>query len=101
MFVEQPDDEKLTAMIADLSETGVRLLVRRAPWAVGDELHLGLHVTLKRQLDEPHIVTGHVKRIEALPEERVGLWTHQVAVEFNEPIVLSAAEREAMAARAH
>ena len=100
MFVEQPDETKLAAMITDLSEVGVRLLVRHPPWAIGEELRLGLHVTLKRELDEPRIVTGHVKRIEALPETRVGLWTHQVAVEFTERIALTDAEREAMATRA-
>ena len=39
---------------------------------------------------------GHVLRIEPLPTERVSLWTHQVAVEFDSPIVLSADEQRSI-----
>ena len=84
-------------MIADLAETGALLLLRRPGWKVGDELRIDLYVEL--DTTRPRNVAGRVVRLEPLPDERTSLWTHQVAVEFTEPITLSPAEIESIEKR--
>ncbi len=101
--VERPDekhdseDDKITALISDLAETGTLLLMRKPGFKIGDELRLELHVLLEGP--ETRIVTGRVVRLEPLPDERAYLWTHQVGVDFHERIELTPDEIEAMAKR--
>lgn len=92
-----PQNEKMIAMIADLAETGTRLLMRGAELSVGDELRLELHVLLEG--GEPKIARGRVVRVDPLPDERISLWTHQVGVEFHELVPLGAEELEALEKR--
>jgi len=89
--------EKLTAMIADLAETGTRLFLREPELKVGEELRLELHISL----DDAQVrnITGRVVRIELLPPERSSLWTHEVGVEFDETLRLGPAEVEALEKR--
>jgi len=92
-----PDDEKITALIADLAETGTRLLLRNPDLAIGDEVRLELHVMLDDTA--PRIATGRVVRVEPLPDERVSLWTHQAGVDFHERLPLDEAEIAALEKR--
>ena len=84
-------------MIADLSEGGALLLLRWPDWQVGDEVRLELHVALDD--GPPRIATGHVLRVEPLPDQRTSLWTHQSAVEFHEKIALTAEEIDSLERR--
>lgn len=95
-LVEHGEDKDI-AMIADLSEKGVLLLLRNPSWSAGEEVRLELHVALHDA--PPRLATGHVVRIEPLPDERTSLWTHQVGVEFTAPISLSADEIAALEKR--
>ncbi len=88
--VEPSESEKMTAMISDLSESGALLLVRAPAARVGDVLGIELHILFDS--DEARTVSGHVVRIEPLPDSRTGLWTHQLAVQFQQPITFSAPE---------
>lgn len=99
-FIERADDKKAAAMITDLSESGVRLLVRNPDWKVGDELRLELHLQLELDMENARIAPGKVVRVEELPEDRRALWTHEAAVELDPPITLTAQEREAVSRRA-
>lgn len=83
-------------MIADLAETGARLLLQY-PIKLGDEVRLELHVLL----DDTKFrsVEGHVVRVESLPESRASLWTYEVAVEFHEALPLSPEEISALEER--
>jgi hypothetical protein len=92
-----PEDEKITALIADLAETGTRLYMRNPGLSIGDELQLELHVMLDG--GEARTAAGKVVRVEPLPDERVSLWTHQVGVEFHERMPLSDAEIESLEKR--
>lgn len=96
-YVEHPGEDRATAIIADLAETGALLFMRQPESKVGDDLRVELYVEL--DMKRPRNVTGRVVRIEPLPDERTSLWTHQVAVEFSEPIALSAAEIESLEKR--
>ncbi len=99
--VDRPDDksgdEKRTALISDLAETGTLLLMRKPDLKVGDELRLELHVLLEG--NDTRVVTGRVVRLEALPDDRAYLWTHSVGVDFHERITLTKDEIEAMEKR--
>ena len=82
--VQQPDGKKRTAMIHDLSVSGA-LLVVRAALEVGDDVSLQLYVTA--DLDSPTRATsGKVVRVEPLGPKAVGLWSHRVAVKFDEEL---------------
>ena len=83
----------MTAMISDLSESGVLLLVRGAAARV-DEIRIELHILFDS--DEARTVSGRVVRIEPLPDSRTGLWTHQLAVQFHDPIAFTPLEIEAI-----
>jgi hypothetical protein len=92
------DDEPTTAMIADLAESGAKLLLRKPDWQLDDTLRLELHIALGEG-KEPRIAMGQVVRIEPLPDEKISLWTHQVGVEFHSPIELSNEEIDALEKR--
>jgi Tfp pilus assembly protein PilZ len=88
-FVER-DEARVTAMIADLAETGTRLFLQQPDLKMGDEVRLELHVMLDS--DTTRVVTGRIVRIEPLPTDRASLWTHEIGVEFHETMPLSPAE---------
>ena len=98
-FIERGGDESKTiAMIGDLAEGGARLLLRKPDLKVTDAVRLELHVALD-DTAPPRIAVGQVLRVEPLPDDRASLWTHEVGVEFHEPIELSADEVEALEKR--
>ena len=96
-LVEHGTSAKMTTMIADLAESGARLYAQNPDLHVGDEVGLELHIAL--DFGAARLAAGRVVRVTPLPEERVSLWTHEVGVEFHEPIVLSDAELDALAQR--
>jgi hypothetical protein len=82
--VERPDGEKRTAMIHDLSVSGA-LLVVRTRLEVDDRVALTLYVT--GDPESPSRATpARVVRIEPLEPSARGLWSHRVAVQFDEPL---------------
>jgi hypothetical protein len=95
--VERVDDKKATAMIADLSASGTRILLRNPGWQLGDELRLELYIL--SEIEQPRYATGRIVRIEPLPDAQAWLWTHTVGVEFHQPITLSASEVDALEKR--
>jgi hypothetical protein len=95
-FVER-GDAKVTAMIADLAETGTRLLMQNPDLKVGEELRLELHILIDD--DAVRGVSGRVVRAEPLPDARASLWTHEIGVEFHETFPLSVAEVDALEKR--
>lgn len=97
-YVERADEERIVAMIADLAETGTLLLLRNPAFEIGDEIRLELHVMLDEK-EGMRAATGHVVRLEPLPDDRASLWTHQVGVEFTEKLELSAEEVDALLKR--
>jgi hypothetical protein len=83
-YVERPDGAKRAAMINDLSVRGA-LLVVRTQLAVGDGVSLQLYVT--GDADSPSRTTrARVVRVEPLPREAYGPWSHKVAVQFDEEL---------------
>mgnify|MGYP000061152219 CR=1 FL=1 len=92
------DDSKTIAMIGDLAVGGARLLLRKPDLNVADSVRLELHVALDDDAP-PRIAVGQVLRIEALPDDRASLWTHEVGIEFHQKIELSADEIEALERR--
>ena len=82
--VQRPDGATRTAMIHDLSESGV-LLVVRTQLNVDDRISLQLYVN--GDPDSPTRATpARVVRVEPLDPMAVGPWTHRVAVQFDEPL---------------
>jgi hypothetical protein len=83
-FVEQNDGEKRTAMIHDLSMTGALLNVR-AVLAVGDTVRLQLMFS-----GDPggrtREAVGKIVRVERLGPKAQGVWSHRVAVHFDEEL---------------
>ncbi len=75
---------KRVAMIHDLSVTGAMLVVR-ADLAVGDLVSLDLHVTGDAS-SRSRVTHARVVRIEPLAHEDRVLWSHRVAVQFEQPI---------------
>lgn len=84
-YVERTEGAPYTAMIHDLSATGALLLMRKA--RTPDEV-LKLKLFILEDLDQSRVASGRVVRCEPLPEEEVGLWTHRVAVQFDEPLTM-------------
>jgi hypothetical protein len=91
------DAQTETSMIADVSTSGARLLMCRPELRARDAVHLELCLdvegTISRQAD------GRVVRVEALPDERVSVWTHEVAVVFDGAPALTDAELSSMQER--
>jgi hypothetical protein len=87
----EPAGEKEPALIADIAISGALLLVCGPGFRAGEVVKLELLIGVEAQ--GARHVTGRVLRIEPLPAERVSLWTHQVAVEFDSPISLDADEQ--------
>jgi hypothetical protein len=88
--LERPDGEQRPALIRDLSETGVLLLVRTTKIAVGDKVKLQLYVT--EEADTPRQAEGGVVRVEEVDPSDAGPWLRKVAVQFEGTITVSAAD---------
>jgi hypothetical protein len=89
-YVEHDTASKEVALIADLATRGARLLVASGhTFSAGEVVGLELHI----DPDRMRRAKGRVVRIEALPRERMSVWTHEVAVEFEGPIELDEEEQ--------
>jgi hypothetical protein len=86
--------EREVGLIADIATSGALLLVRGPGFRPGEVVRLELLIGLETQ--GVRHATGRVLRIGPLPVERVSLWTHQVAVEFDSPISLDADEQRTL-----
>jgi hypothetical protein len=71
--------------------------LQTSAFKVSDEVKLELHILLEG--DAARTIAGRVVRVEPLPPERASLWTHEVAVEFDETMPLSPAELESLEKR--
>ncbi|HEY8089576.1 MAG TPA: PilZ domain-containing protein [Polyangiaceae bacterium] len=82
--LERTGGSRRSAMMHDLSTSGASLVVSTL-LAVDDRISLKLYVT--GDPDSPSRVTpARVVRVEVLPPEARGLWTHRIAVQFDEPL---------------
>jgi hypothetical protein len=89
-YVEHSTASKEVALIADVATSGARLLVAGGrTFAAGEAVGLELHIDADRMRQ----AKGRVVRIEALPRERMSVWTHEVGVEFEAPIELDDEEQ--------
>jgi hypothetical protein len=93
--VERPPTGKRLAMIHDLSVTGA-LLVLRGELVIGDVVSLELHVT--GDLDVRSRTThARVVRVEPLESSDRTLWSHRIAVQFDQPLTDFEPEIQALA----
>jgi hypothetical protein len=82
-YVERPDGAKRTSMITDLSVTGALLLVRTR-LEVGDQVGLQLFVT--GDLEKCRLAVARVVRVEPVAPKAAGIWSHRIAVQFEDPL---------------
>jgi hypothetical protein len=82
--IARSGDAKLTAMMHDLSTSGA-LLVVNARLTVGDVVSLELHVSgdVDARTRSTH---ARVVRVEPLEPAARGIWSHKVAVQFDEAL---------------
>lgn len=83
--IERTGDVKRSAMMHDLSISGAMLVVN-AVLAVGDVVSLQLHVSGDADA-RTRATLARVVRVERLEPAARGLWSHRVAVQFDEPLV--------------
>jgi hypothetical protein len=95
--IERPGTGKRIAMMHDLSVSGA-LLVVRAQLAVGESVSLQLHVTGDPD-SAGRATRARVVRVEPLDPAERALWSHRVAVQFDEPITDFEPEIRALEAR--
>jgi hypothetical protein len=96
--LERADGEQRPSLIRDLSETGVLLLVRTTKIATGDRVKLQLYIT---EDSETHrLAEGHVVRVEEVGADDAGPWLRRVAVRFDAPLTVYAADIKAFRERA-
>jgi hypothetical protein len=94
----RPDGEERPSLIRDLSESGVLLLVRTTKVAVGDKVKLQLFIT---EDSETHRVAGgKIVRVEDVGLDEAGPWLRRVAVQFEGPLTVTAADIESFRERA-
>ncbi len=96
--LERPDGEQRPSIIRDLSESGALLLVRTTKIAVGDHIKLQLYITDDSATFRP--AAGSVVRVEELAPGDAGPWLRRVAVHFDAPISMYAADIQAFNERA-
>lgn len=88
--LRRPDGEQRPSIIRDLSESGVLLLVRTTRIAVGDEVKLQLYISEDEATWRE--ATGRVVRVESLSPGEAGPWLRRVAVHFDQPLTVYAAD---------
>jgi hypothetical protein len=96
--LERPDGQRRSALIHDLSESGALLLVRTTHIFVDDKVVVHLPVNEVGQI--PRVLQGLVVRVEELKADEAGPWLRRVAVRFQEPLHMYAAEIEGFRRRA-
>lgn len=88
--LRRPDGEQRPSIIRDLSESGVLLLVRTTKIGVGDRVRLQLYIS--DDTTTPREASGRVVRVEELTPGDAGPWLRRVAVHFDEPLTMYAAD---------
>ena len=88
--IERVDGEQRVAIIRDLSESGVLLLIRTTKLEIGDRVVLQLYIAEDSETFRP--ATGHIVRIEELEPAATGPWMVRVAVHFDEPLPVGDAD---------
>jgi len=96
--LERPDGTQRASLIRDLSETGVLLLVRTTKVVVGDQVKLQLYIA--EDADTHRSAEGKVVRVEEVEAEDAGPWLRRVAVQFDSPLTMYAADINAFHERA-
>jgi hypothetical protein len=96
--LERPDGEQRPSIIRDLSESGALLLVRTTKIAVGDRIKLQLFIADDGKTFRP--ASAAVVRVEELTPGDAGPWLRRVAVHFDQPISMYAADIAAFHERA-
>jgi hypothetical protein len=88
--IERVDGEHRVAIIRDLSESGVLLLIRTSKIEVGDKVQL--HLYIAEDSETYRSATGHVVRAEELEAAATGPWMLRVAVHFEQPFAVGDTE---------
>jgi hypothetical protein len=88
--IERVDGVHRVAIIRDLSESGVLLLIRTTKIEVGDKLQLQLYIA--EDSETYRSAAGHVVRVEELEAGATGPWMLRVAVHFVEPFAVGDAD---------
>lgn len=88
--LRRPDGEQRPSIIRDLSESGVLLLVRTTKIGVGDRVRLQLYIS--EDNSTPRDASGQVVRVEELTPGDAGPWLRRVAVHFDQPLTMYAAD---------
>jgi hypothetical protein len=96
--LHRPDGEQRPSIIHDVSESGVLLLVRTTKIAVGDRVKLELYIA--ENTDTYRSTSGQVVRVEEPDPADAGPWLRRVAVHFDEPLTVYAADINAFRERA-
>jgi hypothetical protein len=96
--LERADGTQRASLIRDLSESGVLLLVRTTKIAPGDRVKLQLYIA--EEADTHRAAEGRVVRVEELEPGDAGPWLRRVAVQFDEPLTVYAADIKAFHERA-
>jgi hypothetical protein len=96
--LERSDGAQRASVIRDLSEGGVLLLVRTTRIEVGEHVRLQLHIAEDAEVFRS--ATGRVVRIEEPSPGETGPWLRRVAVQFDEPLTMYAADVAAFRERA-
>jgi PilZ domain len=96
--VQRPDGEQRPSIIRDLSESGALLLVRTTKIAVGDPIKLQLYIADDTSTFRE--AQAKVVRVEELVPGDAGPWLRRVAVQFDAPISMYAADIAAFHDRA-
>jgi hypothetical protein len=88
--LQRPDGEQRPSIIRDLSESGALLLVRTTKIAVGDPIKLQLYIT--DDATTFRLAEAKVVRVEELVPGDAGPWLRRVAVQFDAPLSMYAAD---------
>jgi hypothetical protein len=96
--LERIDGEHRASLIRDLSQSGVLLLVRTTKIAVGERVKLQLYIA--EDMETHRAASGQIVRVEELSEREAGPWLRRVAVQFDEPLTVYAADIDAFRERA-
>lgn len=88
---------QVTALISDLSIAGAKFLTN-APFKVSDAVALRIRLDNVDQASPTIDAAGTVVRVEKLGRNRVGLWSHAVAVQFESELTDHQTTIESLAA---
>jgi hypothetical protein len=88
--IERVDGEHRVAIIRDLSESGVLLLIRTTKIEVGDKVQLQLYIG--EDVETYRTAAGHVVRVEELGAAAAGPWMLRVAVHFDQALAVGDAD---------